>query len=291
MEIPKGKLIAIGGNEDKGTEPEPNFQQKNNLNFFELQILSRIVHEAGGQDAWIEVITSASSIPVEVGSKYSEAFGKLGCKNVRIMDIRNREDAKKPEMIERISKCDAVMFSGGNQLRLSSIFGGTEFLNILHQRYVNEADFVIAGTSAGAMAMSNTMIYQGNSGEALLKGEVKITTGLAFIKDLIIDSHFVTRGRFGRLTQAVAANPSCLGIGLGEDTGVLITEGNYMEAIGSGLVIVFDGHGIQHSNIADIKEGCPISIENLIVHVLAKGNCYDLHKRKFSAEVLQERNS
>jgi len=291
MELPKGKLIAIGGNEDKGTEPEPNFQQKNNLNFFELQILSRIVNEAGGHDANIEVITSASSIPKEVGSNYLEAFGKLGCKNTSVMDIRNREDAKKPEMIERISKCDAVMFSGGNQLRLSSIFGGTEFLKILHDRYLHESGFVIAGTSAGAMAMSNTMIYQGNSGEALLKGEVKITTGLAFIKDLIIDSHFVTRGRFGRLTQAVAANPSCLGIGLGEDTGVLITEGNYIEAVGSGLVIIIDGHGIQHSNIADLKEGCPISIENLIVHVLAKGNSYDLKRRKFSAEVFQEKNS
>ncbi|MCX6274018.1 MAG: cyanophycinase [Bacteroidetes bacterium] len=291
MEIPKGKLIAIGGNEDKGTEPEPNFQQKNNLNFFELQILSRIVHEAGGHDACIEVITSASSIPLEVGSNYLDAFGKLGCKNIHVMDIRNREDAQKPEMLDRISKCNAVMFSGGNQLRLSSIFGGTEFLNILHNRYLHETDFVIAGTSAGAMAMSNTMIYQGNSGEALLKGEVKITTGLAFIKDLIIDSHFVTRGRFGRLAQAVAANPSCIGIGLGEDTGVLISEGNYMEAVGSGLVIVIDGHGIRHSNIADLKEGSPISIENLIVHVLAKGNCYNLNKRKFSAEVLQEKNS
>ena len=291
MEIPKGKLIAIGGNEDKGTEPEPNFQQKNNLNFFELQILSRIVHEAGGHEALIEVITSASSIPTEVGNNYLEAFGKLGCKNIRVMDIRNREDAKKPEMIERISKCDAVMFSGGNQLKLSSVFGGTEFLNILHHRYQSETTFVIAGTSAGAMAMSNTMIYQGNSGEALLKGEVKITTGLAFIKDLIIDSHFVTRGRFGRLAQAVAANPSCLGIGLGEDTGVLISEGNYIEAIGSGLVIVVDGHGILHSNIADLKEGCPISIENLVVHVLAKGNCYNLKRRKFSAEILQEKNS
>ena len=180
--------------------------------------------------------------------------------------------------------------SGGNQLRLSSIFGGTEFLEIITERYHHEESFIIAGTSAGAMAMSNTMIYQGNSGEALLKGEVKITTGLAFVKDLIIDSHFVTRGRFGRLTQAVAANPSCIGIGLGEDTGVLISEGNYMEAIGSGLVIVIDGHGIRHCNIADLKEGSPISIENLIVHVLAKGNCYDLKKRKFSAEILQEKN-
>ncbi len=284
MEIPKGKLIAIGGNEDKGTEPEPNFNQKNNLNFFGLQILSRIVHEIGGHDSYIEVITSASSIPDEVGQNYLDAFGKLGCTNVRVMSIRNREDAQKPEILERIKNCNGVMFSGGNQLRLSSIFGGTEFLRILQHRYLHE-DFTIAGTSAGAMAMSNTMIYQGSSSEALFKGEVKITTGLALIRDVIIDSHFVTRGRFGRLTQAVAANPSCIGIGLGEDTGVLIAEGRYLEAVGSGLVIIIDGHHIRHSNIADLKEGSPISIENLVVHVMSKGNSYDLSTRKFSAEV------
>src|SRR6185295_17934127 len=101
-------------------------------------------------------------------------------------------------------------------------------------RYQNE-NFVIAGTSAGAMAMSNTMIYQGSSSGALIKGEVKITTGLALMKDVIIDSHFDKRGRFGRLAQAVASNPSCIGVGLGEDTGVLLTEGSQMEAIGSGL--------------------------------------------------------
>lgn len=286
--IPKGKLISIGGAEDKGTEPEPNFIQKNNLNFFSLQILSRIMHEAGGHDANIEVITSASSIPEEIGQNYLDAFHKLGCTNIHIMNIRNREDAMKPEMVQRIKNCDSVMFSGGNQLRLSAIFGGTEFLEILNERYETEEKFIIAGTSAGAMAMSNTMIYQGNSSEALFKGEVKITTGLAFIKDVIIDSHFVTRGRFGRLTQAVASNPSCLGIGLGEDTGVLISEGRYMEAVGSGLVIIIDGHNIRHSNIADLKEGSPLSIENLIVHVMAKGNHYDLKTRKFTAEVLSK---
>ena len=287
--IPKGRLIAIGGNEDKGTEPEPNYIQKNNLNFFGLQILSRIVHEAGGHDAYIEVITSASSIPEEIGINYLDAFKKLGCNNVRVMDIRKREDVLKPELLERLRKCHGVMISGGNQLRLSSIFGGTEFLEILSHRYFNEETFLIAGTSAGAMAMSNTMIYHGSSSEALLKGEVKITTGLAFIKDVIIDSHFVTRGRFGRLTQAVAANPSCIGIGLGEDAGVLITEGRNMEALGSGLVIIIDGHNIRHSNIADLKEGSPISIENLIVHVMAKGNHYDLKGRKFFAEAVEQR--
>ena len=280
---PLGKLIPIGGNEDKGTEHEADFVQKNNLNFFELQILSRIILETKGKDSHIEVITTASSIPEEVGENYLKAFNKLGCNNVRVMHIGNREDALNNEYIERIKTCDGVLFTGGNQLRLSSIFGGTEILDILHDRYLNEK-FVIAGTSAGGMAMSNTMIYHGSSHEAFMKGDVKITTGLAFIANVIIDSHFVTRGRFGRLVQAVAANPGCIGIGLGEDTGVLITEGNHLEAIGSGLVIIFDGHHIRHSNLADLKEGSPISIEHMIVHVMAKGNIYDLKERKFSAE-------
>lgn len=280
MEIPKGKLIPIGGNEDKGTEPEPNYDQKNNINFFELQILSRILHEIKGhKDSNVEVITSASSIPEEVGEAYINAFGKLGNQHVRLMHIKSREDAKNPEYIERIRKCDGVMFTGGNQLRLSTIFGGTEILNILHDRYMHE-DFIIAGTSAGAMAMSNTMIYQGSSSQALLKGEVKITTGLAFIKNVIIDSHFDKRGRFGRLATAVASNPACIGIGLGEDTGVLITEGRYLEIIGSTHVTIVDGHEIKHSNIADLQDGSPITIENLKAHFLTKGNRYDLINRE-----------
>ncbi len=284
MTLPKGKLIAIGGNEDKGTEPEPNFQQKNNLNFFELQILSRIAHETKNQrDSHIEVITTASSIPEEVGENYFYAFTKIGCTNIKIMHIKNRADTLNPEYIKRIRECDGVMITGGNQLRLSTIFGGTEILSILHQRFIEE-EIVIAGTSAGAMAMSNTMIYQGSSAGALVKGEVKITTGLAFIKDVIIDSHFDKRGRFGRLAQAVASNPSCIGIGLGEDTGVIIRGNNTLEAIGSGLIIIVDGHGIRHSNIADLSEGSPISIENLIVHVMTKGNGYILKERKFLIE-------
>ncbi|MGB3947657.1 MAG: cyanophycinase, partial [Bacteroidia bacterium] len=230
----------------------------------------------------VEVITTASQIPEEVGENYVQSFGKLGCKNIGLIHIKNREDALNPEYIERIKKADGVMFTGGNQLRLSVIFGGTEFLHVIHDRYMHD-NFVIAGTSAGAMAMSNTMIYHGSSTHALLKGEVKITTGLAFIKDVIIDSHFVTRGRFGRLSQAVASNPGCIGIGLGEDTGVVIKEGNKMEAIGSGLILIFDGHNIRHSNIADLPDGAPISIENMIVHVMAKGNFYYLKERRFFA--------
>jgi cyanophycinase len=286
MIYPKGKLIAVGGAEDKGTDLEKGQIERNNLNFFELGILRRFVEEAGGTSSRIEVITTASMIPMEVGNGYLDAFGKIGCINIGVMHIRNRFDAANEEFIERIKACDGVMFSGGNQLRLTATLGGTEFLRILLDRYTNEP-FVVAGTSAGAMAMSNTMIYEGNATKAHLKGEVKITTGLGFIDDVIIDSHFEKRGRFGRLAQAVASNPACIGIGLGEDTGMLIIDGTKMEAIGSGLVMIIDGHDIQHSNIADIPDGNPISIENLKVHFCEKGNGYILTERKFLMEMYE----
>ncbi len=283
MSHPKGKLIAIGGAEDKGTDLEKGEIHRSNLNFFELGILRRFVEESGGPGTRIEVITTASIIPNEVGNNYLNAFGRVGCTNIDVIPIRSRQEAFNDEYLERLRHCDAVMFSGGNQMRLSVIFGGTPFLDILLRRYHNEK-FTIAGTSAGAMAMSNTMIYEGNAMRAHLKGEVKITTGLGLIDDVIIDSHFEKRGRFGRLSQAVASNPQCVGIGLGEDTGMLITEGNKMEAIGSGLVVIIDGYDIRHSNIADIPDGNPISIENLKVHFCEKGNGYMLSERKFLPE-------
>ncbi len=283
----KGKLIAIGGAEDKGTELAQMSALHHNLNFFELGILRRIVEEAGGVMSRIEVITTASRIPYEVGNNYLEAFGRIGCTNIGLLHVRSRDDAHNEEYIERIKACDAVMFTGGNQLRLTAIFGGTKFLRILLNRYRTEL-FVVAGTSAGAMAMSSTMIYEGDASKAHLKGEVKISTGLAFMDNVIFDSHFEKRGRFGRLSQAVGSNPSCIGIGLGEDTGMLITEGNRMEAIGSGLVIIIDGHDIKHSNIADIPEGNPMSVENIVVHLCAKGNGYLVSERRFVEKMAKE---
>ncbi len=285
MQFAKGKLLAIGGAEDKGTDLETGQIHRNNLNFFELGLLRKIVDEIGGHNKRIEVVTTASMIPEEVGENYLLAFNKIGCKDIGLMHIRNRADAMNEKYLERLKNCDAIMFSGGNQLRLTSTFGGTAFLKIILQRYNDEANFMVAGTSAGAMAMSNTMIYEGNAAKAHLKGEVKITTGLGFMDDVIFDSHFEKRGRFGRLAQAVATNPQCIGIGLGEDTGVLISDGNKMEAIGSGLVVILDGYDIRHSNIADIPDGCPISIENMKVHFLEKGNGYLAYERQFVTEV------
>lgn len=211
---PKGFLVSVGGAEDKGTDLEKGIIQRNRLNFFEIGILKNILSLIKpGEEPKVEIITTASSIPDEVGDNYIDAFRKLGCDNVGHLRIRNREDTAKPDVLERLKACNCIMFSGGNQLRLSSIFGGTEFLDLLKERYQNE-HFVIGGTSAGAMAMSNTMIYEGSAAHAHLKGEVKITTGLGLMHNVIIDSHFDKRGRFNRLAQAVAAYPGAIGIGL-----------------------------------------------------------------------------
>lgn len=277
--VPKGKLLAIGGAEDKGEKKKSEIK-RSYLNFFEKGILRRIVDEAGGKGARIEVITTASTIPFEVGNNYLNSYGKIGCTNIGIIHIQKREDTLEQEYFDRLTKADAIMFSGGNQLRLTAVFGGTDLLQLIKERYYNEP-IIVAGTSAGAMAMGSTMIYEGSAPLAHLKGVVKSTTGLGFMNDVIFDSHFEMRGRFSRLAQVVAANPFCIGIGLGEDTGMMITNGNQMEAIGSGLVVIVDGHNIHHSNIADIPEGYPISIENLKVHFCAKGNGFLVKERKF----------
>jgi cyanophycinase len=280
MQIPKGKLIPIGGNEDKGTYPEDHSPPKHYLNFFEFGILRRILSEMKGADSRVEVITTASMIPHEMGKVYLQAFAQLGSDRVSVMHIRTREEADTPAYLDRLRKADGVLFTGGDQRRLVKVFKDTSFHQILYERYMHEP-FVIAGTSAGAMAMSKTMIYGGSSAKAFLKGEIKFMEGLGFIEHLIIDSHFINRGRFGRLAKGIAIEPHRIGLGLGEDTGVLIREGNLIETIGSGLVVIFDGSQLGHTNVQELQDGFPVSIEHLIMHVLAKGNCYSLNERKF----------
>jgi cyanophycinase len=282
MIVPKGKLIIIGGAVDMGTNisADEHIMKPNYMKFFERGILRRMINESAKQTgSKVEVITTASQIPELVGTEYIKAFNQLDVHNVDVIDIRNREDTQNPEYLERIREADVVMFSGGDQLRLTSIYGGTEFLQILKYRYCHE-NFIVAGTSAGAAAASTNMIYRGESSEALVKGEVQITAGLGFIDHMIIDTHFVQRGRIGRLFYAVASNPGILGIGLGEDAGLLITEGSTMEAIGSGLTIVVDGRALLQTNIYDVEMGSPISIEGLKVHVMSIFDKYDLPQHR-----------
>ncbi|MGO4906460.1 cyanophycinase [Flavobacterium sp. W20_MBD1_R3] len=284
-----GKLIIIGGAVDKGSFAEADFDKNasNNLNFFETGILKRIISESKHKElSRIEVVTTASVIPREIGPEYIKAFEYLEAKNIGVLYIEKREEAADEAVLERLRAADIVMFTGGDQLRLTSILGGTPFHDILLDKYHNE-EFVYAGTSAGAAAASNNMIYQGSSGEALLKGEVKITSGLGLIDGVIIDTHFVRRGRIGRLFQAVVSNPRVLGIGLGEDTGLLITNNNKMEAIGSGLVILVDGRDIKDTNLTAVELGQPISINNLVVHVMSMNDTYNIETHTMQIQTSQ----
>ncbi len=281
--IPGGKLIAIGGAEDKGTDKDLFAAHKNNPNYTELGVLKRIVKEAGGKHAHIEVVTTASAIPGEVWRNYLNAFTALGCTKVFHMRIRKTKDADTEENLSRLKSCQCVLFSGGNQSKITAAFSGTEFFKVMKHRYQTQ-NFVIAGTSAGAMAMSHIMISDGHAAISLLKGEVKNAAGLGFVSDIIIDSHVNKRGRFSRLAQMVALYPHKTGIGLGEDTGVIITKEHELEVIGSGAVLVVDGLLIKHNNISHITDGSPISLENLRVHILQMGNRFNSKTGKLDME-------
>jgi cyanophycinase len=270
----KGTLIPIGGNEDKGIEKSEIYT----LEYITSGILARVVKESGGIDAHIVVIPTASSIPDKVIANYKKAFIKLGCTNVHILDIREREQSEMPESITLIKMADCVMFSGGDQSKITKIIGGTIIHHIMLDRLKNE-DFVIAGTSAGAMCMSDEMITGGSSTESFYKGAVGLDKGMGFISNVIIDSHFIQRGRFGRLAEAVAHFPTLIGVGLSEDTGLVIKNCNYFEVIGSGMIIIFDPHNLHHNNIKILADGTPITLTNLTTHVLANGDQFDIEKR------------
>jgi cyanophycinase len=275
---PKGTLIPIGGNEDKGIEENEQYT----LDFVEDGILYHVVQESGGTNANIIVIPTASSIPVEVGENYLEAFATLGCKNVTVLDIRTKEDSEKQSSIDLIRNANCIMFSGGNQSKITEKIGGTTLHKILIDRYKNEVGFVIAGTSAGAMAMSQEMISGGSATESFIKGAVKMRKGLSLIPELIIDTHFIKRGRFGRQSEAIAKFPHLLGIGLAEDTGVIIKQGTHCTVIGSGMAIIFDGNSLKHNNEKLLEEGTPMTITNMTVHVLSNSDMYDIKNRTVS---------
>lgn len=278
MQQIKGTLIPIGGNEDKGDQESENYT----LEFIEEGILSHVVREAGGIDAKIVIIPTASSIPIEVGEMYLDSFLKLGCTNLSVLDIRSKEDSEKQSTIDLIKSANCIMFSGGDQSKITDRIGGTTIHSIIADRYVNEEGFVIAGTSAGAMAMANQMIAGGSATESFIKGAVNMYKGLGLIPELIIDTHFIQRGRFGRQSEAVAKFPHLLGIGLAEDTGMIIKNGNDCTIIGSGMVIFFDGSKLTHNNEKVLEEGTPMTMANLTVHVLSNSDSFDLKNRKVS---------
>lgn len=261
----KGILVAVGGAEDKTSD---------------MRVLRTIIDLVEGGVETVEVVPTASGVPEEVGEMYVKAFREIGVKTVRVMDVRNRADAGEERNVRRIEDADLVYLTGGDQLRLTSILGGSPVLQAIRDMY--QAGGVVAGTSAGAAAMPPTMIFEGVATTgAMQKGNVQMTPGLGLLPGAVIDTHFIDRGRFSRLLEVVTANPGHVGLGLGEDTGVVVRSGHLVEVIGTGLVVVVDGHQLRFSNISRASKGEPIVVENMVVHTLAEGFGYDLAEQRY----------
>jgi cyanophycinase len=259
-----GYLVAIGGAEDKTSD---------------LEILRRVIELAPSAEPEVAVIVTASGVPQDVFPEYEAAFTRLGASAVHALDFRHRRDALEEPRVDIVERCDVIFFSGGDQMRLTNVLGGSPVLDAIRERYFDGA--VIAGTSAGAVALSTTMIYGDGSVDALHKGGVFMASGLGFVEGLCIDSHFLERGRFTRLMEAGAANPEHLGVGLGEDAGVIIHINRVLEAIGPGHVIIIDSRDLASSNVADVSNGDPVAIEHVIMHALIQGYGFDIDNRRY----------
>lgn len=260
-----GNLIIIGGAEDKQGESK---------------ILKQVVEFIGGNEAKLMVLTTATESPKEVGNTYKDVFGRLGVKNIQILDISTREDANLEEYAQRIMNSTGIFFTGGDQLRITSILGGTKSHEALRDAY--NRGVAIIGTSAGASVMSSTMIVDGNDNDPARKCTLKMAPGLGLLREAIIDQHFQQRGRIGRLLCGVAENPYMLGIGIDEDTAIRVYPDARFDVIGTNSVMVIDGMSIGISNVSELKPDEILAITNVTLHVLPAGYGFDMKNRKVS---------
>lgn len=265
----KTQLIIIGGGEDKRADKE---------------ILKEVVYLAGKDRANMLIVTTATSYPLEVGEEYRRIFYDLGVNRVDTMNIGSRKEANQKQIIRSLSDIDCVFFVGGDQLRISSILGGTEFHHYIQDKL--EDDLIVAGTSAGASMMSEVMVVEGDEEDAPRKCTVKMAPGMGFLKGVIIDQHFNQRGRIGRLLGAVAQNPYTLGIGIDEDTAIIINKENEIRVIGSGVITIVDGKNIGFTNISEQYPDEPLAITNVNVHILPTGYKFSLINRR--ANLIEE---
>ena len=259
---PKGCLIIIGGAEDK-TEG--------------CVILRQAAGMLRAQDM-LTILTTATEKPEEVGQNYLTVFHGLSVNNVQVLNITTRDEANSDAMSGKIKSSKCVFMTGGDQLRLTSILGGTQAGNELKSLYVTGG--IVMGTSAGASVMSATMIVKGDDNEPAKKCTLKMAPGLGLVGGVIIDQHFDQRGRFGRLMCGVAENPDAIGIGIDEDTAVRLQPDMHFEVIGTNAVTVIDGTTIKSSNVSELRQNEILAITGVTVHILPQGYGYDLLSRK-----------
>lgn len=271
--VPAGTLIVIGGHENKGQD-QPQDKKKPS-DFVKLEVLKTFKELTHKREPRVEVITTASGEPTESFKEYQKVFEKIGITNVGQIHHNSRAEVLEDDLTERIKNADGFFFAGGDQLKLTATYGGSFFLAALKRRYINDP-IVIGGTSAGAMALSTPMIYAGNEEVQELGGDIRVTTGLEFLKDVCIDTHFVNRARFIRLAQVIVTNPTSIGIGIEEDTAIVVRNGSKMQVVGSSLVIIIDGFDISKTNIGDFSEDKPVTARDLRIHILSDGDLYQI---------------
>ena len=259
----KRYLIPIGGNELKSKDSE---------------IYKRMVQLGGGTSARIAIVPTASSIPEERAKAYTDVFERFEPESIEVLMIDERSEAAEPAALKVAEEATVVMFGGGDQLRLSSIIGGTPLHEVFLRRY--REGCVIAGSSAGAAAIPNIMIFQNHRFENYRRGGLEIAQGLGFVDGAIFDTHFVQRNRISRLVQAVATNPALLGLGIEENTGLVVEDEATAECIGTGTVIVVDGRDSGYTNISEVQSGQPFAITGLKYSVLTEGMSYNLPGRE-----------
>lgn len=264
----RGWIVPIGGAEEKLSDPK---------------ILQRFVDLCGGKDANIVVIPTASRLP-ETGPGYEKLFTELGAGQVSVMDFDTRRDADEDNRVDRLEQATGIFFTGGNQLRLSTMLGGTEVAQKI--RSLNARGVHVGGTSAGASILSAHMIAFGKEGGSPTAGSVRLAPGLGLTNRFVIDQHFRQRDRLGRLLAALAYNPYPTGIGLDEDTAAFISPDNTLEVEGSGTVTVVDVSDLQFSSMASVSEDEPVCLLGIGLHILVAGATYNLQTRKASAGAL-----
>jgi len=270
---PAGTLLIIGGHENKGEDGSDGKVKPST--FQRLDVLKTFKDCIHKKSPSVEVITTASGVPQEAFQEYKKIFEELGFSKVGHINHGTRKEVLDDSLEERVNQADAFFLTGGDQLKLTAIYGGTRFLTVLKERYIQHP-VVVGGTSAGAMALSTPMIYAGNEDVQEIGGEIKITTGLEFLKDVCIDTHFVNRSRFVRMAQVVITNPTCIGIGLDEDTAIIVRNGSFAEVVGSGIVIVIDGFSITQTNVNEFDSKKAITARNLNVNLLSTGDQYEI---------------
>ena len=261
----RGWIIPIGGAENKEND---------------RHILERFVRVSGGPDADIVVIPTASRLH-ETGPRYEKLFRDLGAVRVSVMDFDTRRDCQEPGRLERLEQASGIFFTGGNQLRLTTLLGGTPVAKLIRVR--NAHGVTVGGTSAGASILSEHMIAFGDEGSSVISGSVRLAPGLGLTNRFIIDQHFRQRDRLGRLLTALAYNPFAVGIGLDEDTAAFIGPDETVEVEGSGGVTIVDASDVAFSSMDNVSEGQPVCLLGLKLHILVAGATFNLHTRQAQA--------